>query len=183
MTPTRRRPLLGLAWALALGLLMAGTGRAQSDDDGGEVRIKAEFLYKFTAYVDWPEGALGAPDAPFVIGVQGSEAMLGELSQAVQGRTVQARPVQVRRVRAADADPGLHLLFLAQGETASARRGLLLVSEGAPGEPPPRASAIHFLVVGGRVRFDVLLDGADRAGLKLSSRLLSVAHKVHAATR
>lgn len=109
--------------------------------------------------------------------------MLGELSQAVQGRTVQARPVQVRRVRAADADPGPHLLFLAQGEPASTRRGLMLVSEGGAGEAAPRASAIHFLVVGGRVRFDVLLDGAERAGLRLSSRLLSVAHKVHAAAR
>jgi hypothetical protein len=133
--------------------------------------------------VDWPDGALGAADAPFVIGVQGSEAMLGELSQTAQGRTVQARPVQIRRVRGTGADPGLHLLFLAHGETASTRSGLLMVSEGALGEPPPRASAIHFLTVGGRVRFDVQLDGAERAGLRLSSRLLSVAHKVHAATR
>lgn len=177
MTPARRRSLL----ALALGLPVAGLSRAQTDDAVGEVRIKAEFLYKFTAYVDWPDGALGAADAPFVIGVQGSEAMLGELNQTVQGRTVQARPVQVRRVRAADADPGLHLLFLAQGEAASPRRGLLQVSEGAAGDAPPRASAIHFMVIGGRVRFDVLLDGAERAGLRLSSRLLSVAHKVHAA--
>ena len=179
VTGVQRRPLL----ALALGLLMADSSSAQQDDDGGEVRLKAEFIYKFTAYVDWPDGALGAADAPFVIGVQGSEAMFGELSQAVQGRTVLARPVQVRRVRAADAGQGLHLLFLAQGETANARRGLMVVSEGAPGEPPPRASVIHFLVVGGRVRFDVLLEGAERAGLKLSSRLLSVAHKVHAAAR
>jgi hypothetical protein len=179
VTASRRRPLL----ALALGWLVAGASRAQPEDAGGEVRIKAEFLYKFTAYVDWPEGTPGAADAPFVIGVQGSDAMFGELSQAVQGRTVQARAVQVRRVRVADAEPGLHLLFLAQGEAAGARRGLLQVSEGAPGEPPPRGSAIHFLVVGGRVRFDVLLDGVERAGLRLSSRLLSVAHKVHAAAR
>lgn len=48
MRAARRWPLL----ALALGLLMAGTSRAQADDAGGEVRIKAEFLYKFTAYVD-----------------------------------------------------------------------------------------------------------------------------------
>jgi hypothetical protein len=179
MKVARRRPLL----ALALGSLTAGLRHAQGDDGGGEVRIKAEFLCKFPAYVDWPDGALGAADAPFVIGVQGSQAMLGELSHAVQGRTVQARTVQVRPVHAADAEPGLHLLFLAHGETAGPRRGLLLVSEGESGEVPPRASAIHFVVVGGRVRFDVLLDGAERAGLRLSSRLLSVAHKVHAATR
>jgi hypothetical protein len=177
--PARRRSLL----ALALGLLTVGRGRAQTDDAGGEVRIKAEFLYKFTAYVDWPDGALGTADAPFVIGVQGSDAMFGELNQALQGRTVHTRPVQLRRVRAADADPGLHLLFLAQGETANARRALLQISEGASGEAPPRASAIHFMVIGGRVRFDVLLDGAERAGLRLSSRLLSVAHQVHAAAR
>jgi hypothetical protein len=40
---------------------------------------------------------------------------------------------------------------------------------------------INFLIVGGRVRFEVALDNAEKRGLKLSSRLLTVAHFVRTA--
>jgi hypothetical protein len=41
-----------------------------------------------------------------------------------------------------------------------------------------QGSVINLVVVDGRVRFEVALDAAERAGLKLSSRMLAVAHLV-----
>ena len=42
----------------------------------------------------------------------------------------------------------------------------------------PQGSAINFHIVDERVRFDVALDVAERNGIKLSSRLLTVANHV-----
>jgi hypothetical protein len=39
-------------------------------------------------------------------------------------------------------------------------------------------NAINLVVVDGKVRFDVALDAAERAGVRLSSRLLAVARSV-----
>jgi hypothetical protein len=39
-------------------------------------------------------------------------------------------------------------------------------------------SVINFRIVDERVRFDVALDAAERNGIKLSSRLLTVANRV-----
>ena len=41
------------------------------------------------------------------------------------------------------------------------------------------ASMVNFVIVDGRVRFEVRLDAAREAGLKLSSRLLAVAQQVY----
>jgi len=45
-----------------------------------------------------------------------------------------------------------------------------------------QGSAINFLVAGGRLRFEVALDNAEKRGLKLSSRLLTVAQRVRGAS-
>jgi len=53
------------------------------------------------------------------------------------------------------------------------RRGVLLVTdyEGALDD----GSAINLVVIENRVRFEVSLDATEKSGLKLSSRMLSLA--------
>jgi hypothetical protein len=53
---------------------------------------------------------------------------------------------------------------------------VLIVSE-SPGALR-QGSIVNFVVVDGRVRFDVSLEAAERRGLRLSSRLLAVAKSV-----
>ena len=42
---------------------------------------------------------------------------------------------------------------------------------------------INLILVDGRVRFEVALDAAERSGLRLSSRLLALAHTVRPVVR
>lgn len=170
--PDRRRLLLAL-------LAASGAVPAQaSEEEDGATRIKAAFLFRMAGYVEWPPGSFSGPDAAFVIGVQGSEAMYAELLNVLEGRRVQERAVQLRRVRGGEALAGLHLLFVASTGVLPAPppRALLLVAEeeGALG----RGASVNFLLVERRVRFEIALSAAERAGLRLSSRLLAVAHRV-----
>jgi hypothetical protein len=150
-----------------------------------ERSVKAAFLYKFLAYTEYPANAFSDPNAPVVIGVAGSEEMTAELARVVNGRTVFGRAVAVRSVREGDPLNGMHLLFVGGGDLARAMRmtraaqqlPVLVVTE-ADSSPVP-GSIINFRVVDDRVRFDVWLDAAERNNVKLSSRLLTVAHQVH----
>jgi len=182
LSQRRRRQLL------VLGLLcLAGRpAPAQEARFAAEYQIKAAYLYKFLAFTEWPAQAFDGRDAQIVIGVLGSEALAMELSQAVAGRAVDGRAVSVRELRVGDATTGLHVLFVGR---AAARRlpGVLAAARGQPlltvGESDDAAAtgtAITFVVVDDKVRFDVAPAVAEQAGLKISARLLAVARKVHA---
>ena len=180
----RRRAACGTLAALCL-LGAATAGWAQTEESTAERQVKAAYLYKFTGYVDWPSDVLGTAGTPFTIGVLGADALASELALVVTGREVDRHPVVVRRLKSGDSAAELAMLYVGRGETARLKsvlgaappRSLLVVTE-AEGAPPA-GSMINFVLVERRVRFDVSLEAAERGGVRLSSRLLAVAHRVH----
>lgn len=147
-------------------------------------KVKAAFLYQFIPYVQWPPQASPARDAPFVIAVLGSDETIADLNEVIGGRTVEGRPVVVRRWRDSDIQGGVHIVYVRRGDTArvaaiaraAQAAGMLLVTE-AEGALN-LGSMINFHIVDGKVRFDVALPVLEKAGLRVSSRLLAVAHDV-----
>jgi len=175
---------LRLCAAAAALLLACGPVLAQVEPERAEAQIKAAFLYKFGGFIEWPPRAFARPDASFTIGVIGAEAIAAELEQLTAGRTVQDRPVVVRRLKPADALSGVQVLFVGRAESArlgevlDAARSepLLIVTESA--DALAKGSTINFVQEANRVRFDVALAQAERASLRISARLLAVARKV-----
>jgi hypothetical protein len=180
-----RRVLLA---AFVAGGIAAGNARAAEEPSTLEHQVKAAFLYKFAGYVDWPSTSFARPDTPFTIAVAGADAIAAELVQATSGRTVEGRPVTVKRVKAGESLAGVHILFVGKAENArlnqwvqSARPHSVLTvteSDGALAQ----GSVINFVMADRRVRFEVALDSAEKSKLKLSSRLLAVAQEVHTGT-
>lgn len=176
----RRRVLLLL---LAPGLLvLAGPARAQSLGLARASAVKAAFLYKFGSFVEWPLQAFAGPAAPLVIGVFGDDAVASELEQITQGRDIGGRLVGVRRVRGPDEVAGVHVLFAGgpresrMREVLAAARGpVLTVADRPLGEA---AAVLHFTEEEGRVRFVASMLAAHSRGLRLSAKLLAVAHHV-----
>ncbi len=177
LLPRRRAIVLALAASLGGAKVFA-----QADANPAEYQIKAAYVFKFLNYVDWPEQ--GAADAPLHIGVIGARAMADALTDIVAKRTVNGRPVTVRRLRPGDATAQLNLLFVAASEkarladivAATKDQSTLVVTESA--EAPALGSAINFVVEDDKVRFDVAPRAFERANLKVSARLLTVARRV-----
>jgi len=171
----------GRGCLLALLLLrgVVGVAWAQADAATDEIHVKAAFLYKFTSYVDWPDSAFGRTDAPFVMGVLGADMLQGDLAQLTAGRKVHERPIVVRRLQAGDPTGDLQVLFVGRSEAPrlDGARPLLVVTE-ADGAMP-QGSMINFLLVDRHVRFEIALPSVEKAGLRMSSRLLAVAQKVY----
>jgi hypothetical protein len=177
--------MVAVVRALSLAtLLFAGAAFAQSENRAAEVQIKAAFLYKFGEFVQWPPAAFARADSPFAIGVLVADELAAALEQLVAGRSVQGRPVVVRRLKRGDAPAGLHVLFVGQSESArlaetlaaAKSQSVLIVTETE--NALASGSMINFVAEEQKVRFDIALPSAERGQLKISSRLLAVARKV-----
>jgi hypothetical protein len=146
--------------------------------------VKAAYLYKFAGHVIWPEGTFARADSPITIAIMGDDPLADALAQYVSGRSIEERPIVVKKQRDDELVEGTHILFIARLETArlraiakSARPTLIVTeSEGTLAQ----GSMINFLISGGRVRFEVSVDSAERHRLKLTSGVLRVAQNMRA---
>ncbi len=149
-----------------------------------EYQIKAAFLYNFAKFVEWPAGSFADSTAPFVVGVLGNDPFGPALEKAFQGKTVNGRPLEVRRLERDGSIRGCHILFVEALEKQGL--GLLLVAPRNPGTLVvgetegflQRGGAVNFLTQDHKVRFEINLAAAEEAQLRLSSKLLSLASSV-----
>jgi hypothetical protein len=175
--------------ALIFALLLAGfglsclAGGAQPALPGVptlERSVKAAYLSKFLGYVEFGEAA---PNAPLNVGVLAADDIATELARITAGRPIGGRPVQVRRLRDGDTLEGLQMVFIGadaarplQALRAASEKSVLSVTEMDNGLQ--QGAMINFRLVDDRVRFEVSLPAAEKGGLRLSSRLLSVAYHI-----
>jgi hypothetical protein len=175
--------LLPVALA-ALGGWGARDGWAQSERQVTEYKVKAAYLYKFASYVQWPVQAMADADAPLVIGLLGADQLGDELALMVTERRADTRPVQVRKLQRSEAASGVHMLFIGRAESAhaneilAATRGKPVLTVSESENAFAAGSMINFVVVDDKVRFDVAPRQGEAGSLKISARLLAVAHRV-----
>jgi hypothetical protein len=144
--------------------------------------VKAAFLHRFAAYVEWPDGA--ASTDPFIIGVTGADDVAGQLEQLVPQLKIQNRRAQLRRVEAPEELAGVQILYIgpAAGQrsrsllAAASKLPILTITDDANGLAS--GSVINFVQVGRNIRFEVSLPAAERSKLRIDSGLLSVAARV-----
>jgi hypothetical protein len=172
--------------ALALVLLLFAADGAAAPD---EYRVKAVFLFNFSRFVEWPESAFAAPEAPFVIGVFGQDPFGADLDEVARGETVNGRQLQIRRIQAVDEARDCQILFIPATEqpqldailAALDRRSTLTVSD-LDGSAA-RGAMIRLVTDRNRIRLRVNVESARAAGLVISSKLLRSAEIVAAQGR
>lgn len=146
-----------------------------------EYQLKAAFLFNFAKFVEWPASAFPDSTAPIVFGVLGVDPFGSHLEQAIAGKTVNNRPFVVKRFATLQTMAPCHMLFISAAEQAHLPQILAALK----GKPTLTISEVEdFLAVGGminfltvdnKIRFEIHQTAAERAGLKLSSKLLSLA--------
>ena len=169
--------------ALALAGLAAGwPGASPAQDTYDEDSVKAAFIYHFSTFVAWPESS--ADRGEFVIAVLGDDDIADELARYLPGHTLQGRAMRARRIESIEELDDEEVVFIGAGRNHSLARDLsaigdrpMLVVTDAE-DALDHGSMINFRVVDQRVRFEISLPAAERAGLVLSSRLLAAAMHV-----
>lgn len=146
-----------------------------------EYQVKAAFLYNFAKFVEWPAAPAGPSPDRLALCIIGQDPFGDVLDQLTKGKTVNGRELVVRRLTGSEEAQGCQMVFIA----ASERRRIPAILEGlrradvlTVGETESFAQlggVINFVRQGDRVHFEINLDAAERAGLRISSKLLSLA--------
>jgi hypothetical protein len=175
----RATPILNmsLAWLLAV----AG-GSAQESQPNAH-QLKAAFLLNFAKFVEWPQAAFAETNSPIVLGVLGENPFGDTLERTVRDKTVNNRPVVVKVFHSSEEATNCHLLFICLSEKmrlpeilkglSEAKASVLTVGE--MDRFTESGGMINFFLQGNKYRFQINEVAAKGAGLKISSKLLSLA--------
>src|SRR5215470_11378348 len=108
-----KRKLVAVVAVLLSGLVMTNHSGAQALS---EYQIKAAFLFNFAKFVEWPPTAFSDPAAPLILGIVGQDPFGPDLELTVMGKTVNNRPLVIKRFPNRQTREPCHILFVSQSE-------------------------------------------------------------------
>jgi len=175
----QRLAVLGVFFGFA-----AGFAQMPYPLESTEYDLKAAFLYNFTKFIQWPPKALPDTTRSIVIGILGDDPIGSALERTVLGKTVEGRGLTVRRFSSGEKPEHCHILFISASEKNRLSRilngladaGVLTV--GDTERFAVSGGMINLVVVENRIQLEINTEAAERAGLRLSSRLLKLAKRV-----
>ena len=170
----KRWPTILLCASL-FGSFAAG---AHGDDSDRLNSFKAVFVYNFIGYIDWPDESR---IEVVKIGILGDSPLEQPLREIARKKRVGAKKIEIHLFpKPQDLTP-CHVLLIAPGQAEQ----LPKISERVDswhaltvGDTPGLASKgviINMVIVEEKLKFEVNMQGLQRAGLRASSQLLKLA--------
>lgn len=167
-----------LAFVLIAGSSVRLCGQAPAIVDR-EPEIKAAYLYNFGRYVEWPPKAIAPKE--FIIGVVGDSPVVAPLGTIAASKKINGRSVTVRRFRTEKDFKDCNMLYVPAGQDpkvvagilkAAGKSATLIVGEDA--NFALQQGHIGFYSSQNNWKFEINNKSAGNAGLKISSKLLSL---------
>jgi hypothetical protein len=132
------------------------------------------FIYNFSRLIEWPANYR---TGPFVIGVLGYSEVAPELEVYTKGKKVGAQDINVIRFKSAKEITNCHILFVPFDKTKQLPeimgilndKSTLIITEKAGALE--EGSAINFVVIEDKLKFELKPDNAVKLGIKFSSKL------------
>jgi hypothetical protein len=154
-------------------------------DSAGEYEVKAAMLYNLTRFVEWPSSAYPDAQTQTVMCILGQDPFGGFLTSIVSEQMAKGgRAVEIRRIRNDKGIHGCHVVYISSSERKSITeifsnlKGSSVLTVGEMAQFAARGGMIQFSLEEKQVRFEINVDAASRAELKISSRLLMLARIV-----
>jgi YfiR/HmsC-like len=164
---------------LCLTLAMLASSAVLASQAVTQPALKAAFLFRFSKFVEWPAEPTGP--SPLTLCVLDDPAVEDALEQLLNDGSVNGRMVAL--VKGARNRPlrGCHLIYMGDSDPARVAatldelKGVPILTVGDGDDFARAGGIIGLFVEDGRMRFAINPDAAQRAGLRLSSKLLSLA--------
>jgi len=136
------------------------------------------FIYNFAKYIQWPAEK---QSGDFVIGVLGNSPITDKLKEMSQSKKVGIQSIKVVSFQNVDQISNCHILFIPVDQSnyfdavkskVQNTSTLLITEEKNLGK---KGSNINFIVVDGKLRFELNKMETEKANLKVSSDLTKLA--------
>jgi len=144
-------------------------------------QVKAAFLFNFAKFVEWPPGTFANDQAALVLAFSDRDPMTEDLD-ALQGKMVQGRRLEVKRLRGLEDLRKCHIFFASASERAglpqilgSLRNFPVLTVTDEVDNFAKLGGIINLIISGDKIRFEICPNNAKRSGLRISSQLLKLA--------
>ncbi len=169
--------------AITAGIVFLSAAHAEQSKIR-EYQLKAAFLYNFARFVEWPEESFTDSDDTVNLCVWGKDPFGPLLDRVIEGKTARGRGLVIKRLTGAEEMKSCQIVFVSFSNenllpgllNTLGNTAVLTVGEG---EGFARGGGvINFVIEEDKVRFEINVDAADRAGLKISSKLLKLARIV-----
>lgn len=181
----RKPEVRSVLFATVVQLCFVPTVSAEPIFSAEEYALKAAFLYRFTNFVQWPHDRF--QQDVFKICLVGDDPF-GSVINELKRETVNGRKIDVKRMQKPGDERSCHVVYVSASEierrqtllrVLSNTEGVLTVSDmkGFTRE----GGVIQFVKVDNRVRFVINVEAADRASLKVSSKLLRLSRPLEEA--
>jgi YfiR/HmsC-like len=171
-----------IVWiGVAFGIAAPARGQLSGT---GEYDVKAAFLFHFAQFVEWPPDSFKDANSPLMYCTVGDDPFHGALDQTLNGKTIGTRPLRVAHFKQSRETRGCQILFLGAGEMKRLGTGIASVSGNGillVGETEhfvQEGGVIGFSLEQNKVRFEINLEAAGKAKLKISAKLLMLARTV-----
>ena len=144
-----------------------------------EYKIKAAFLYNFSRFVTWPDHARW-DEGKFNLCILGDDPF-GDLLDAIAGKSVQNTSLEIKRLDRVNQESACQIIFISESGASELSHRMSVLKD----KPiltvsdvdgfTDNGGIIQFKLVDNKLQFNINIDAASRAGLKISSKLLSLA--------
>ena len=148
-----------------------------------EYVVKAAFLYNFAKFVKWPEATFPVTDKTISICILGKDPF-GPALNTIEDKFLKGKKVVIRHVETLDQDEDCRIVFISNSEHEHFPQILdtlkysNVLTVGDTDGFTKLGGILNFVLVEGKVRFEINVTAAEQAGLKISSQLLKLADSI-----
>jgi hypothetical protein len=132
------------------------------------------FIYNFSRLIEWPANYRSGP---FVIGILGYSEVAPELEIYTKGKKVGAQDINVIRYKTPQEITTCHILFVPFAKTKQVPEILSMLNDKSTLIITEKegalevGSAINFVVIEDKLKFELKPENAVKLGIKFSSKL------------
>jgi hypothetical protein len=163
---------------LVLVLTWVAIGNAYAETEA-ESAVKIGFLYNFFKFIDWPQGA--DTSNGYHLCTTGGNS-LGDSLLALQDKTVNNKPLSIKRGVSGKELKNCHMVFIGADEDASRSisnlQGLAVVTVSDKPDFINQGGIIGLVQDNDRLAFEVNLDATNAVDIRISAKMLKLAKRV-----
>jgi len=171
-------------WCIILAALIFCNINYAHTQSHTKSEVQAAFLFNFAKFVDWPKSAFSDSSRSFIIGIIGDDPYEEVLDRIVIDQSVKNKKISIQRLNWFDTFKQCHILFISNSEEKRLKwilnriQGLSVLTVSEMPLFTERGGIIKFILKNNKVRFEINLEAANHANLKISSQLLRLAENL-----